>query len=1065
MPMIFWRRSYGFAHKVAAAIVLVGLLPLAMLMALIYVEETQQLQAIAGASFEVAAVESARRIGLEIDRSIDEADELASLPLLRLAVTESNRRYGREAAPGLQGPTKDFLERLSPRGTRSTGPRFSAPDLVTGFLSRWDQIRDSHYAGILVVDQRDALVASSFPYVKDVSTLPPAWRVIMKAGGATGYLSEPTFDHDLGVEVIVVAVPILDDAQAPRAVLGAVIILMRRDVMFLAIAGVLVGKTGHAMLFSSGGVPVACPVMAPGEHTVSPDVVSAFGGLQPGWSVVADDSHGSANALIGFAPVHFHNNLAPESLGGKHWMTLVRQDRQETYAPLAHLVVKWERYGLVVLALLCGVGIAVARLLAKPIQMLSAEVRKLGIMGVDRPLDLRTGDEIHDLAESFDVLACNLQQSIGQIERQGADVRQLEMQYRDLLENAPEMICHVNRRGQFVHVNKAGLEKLNYTLEEMLAMKLSDLLPRPQRAAAFSYIDQLVAEKQSVITTVFLTKEGRPLDATIETKSVLNENGEELIRARAVLLDATERRHLEQQLKAYTINLEAAVTARTRQLVTSQARYKGLFDLVADSVFMVNAAGTIAAVNKREEETLGHTEDAVIGRSLFDIVEASSHAVLRRGFMDLAGGQRKVPTQEMWVRHANGLEIPVDIDLIQIDAGEQVLTMVQVRDITDRKKLEQLSLSYQEQLEQAVQARTAEIAATKEYLENLLENANDVIYTLDGEHRFTYVSRKIEAWGYQKEDLLGRPYSTLLASGVDPEYGGKSTGGIQPKQVYEIEVVTRTGERRVVVVSLSPLYGAGGETLGVLGIARDMTETRKLEQQIRSSEKLVSVGRLAAGVAHEMNNPLGGILNCLYNLRKGTVSASRQEEYQTSMENGVERVQKIVRQLLHFSQQHEPAFALTDINALLDQVLALTTHLFAPNQIVLERVRGQGLPSAMLDGSMIAQVLMNLVLNAVHAMKNGGTLTIQTVVAEGVYRVEIRDTGSGISPEVLPRIFDPFFTTKREGEGTGLGLSVSLGIVQRHGGRITVKSAVGTGTTFSLYLPIGCEGSLLKGAS
>ena len=638
------------------------------------------------------------------------------------------------------------------------------------------------------------------------------------------------------------------------------------------------------------------------------------------------------------------------------------------------------------------------------------------------------------------------------------------MQYRDLVDNAPEMIYHINRKGDFVHVNKAGLEKLNYTLEEMLAMKLSDLLPRAQHAA-FSYIDHLVSENQRAVTTVFLTKDGRPLDAEIQTKAVLNEHGDELIHARAVLHDATERYRLEQQLKANTINLEAVVAERTRQLVTSQGRYKGLFDLVADSVFMVNAAGTITAVNKREEETLGHTEGAVIGRSLFDIVEASSHAGLRCGLMDLAGGQRKIPTQEMGVRHVNGLEIPVEVDLIRIDAGEQVLTMVQVRDITDRKKLERHLQTYREELEQEVQARTVEIGANKEYLENLLENANDVIYTLDSEGRFTYVSSKIEAWGYQKEDLLGRPYGTLLASGVGRREWEERTMRLQVKQVHELEIVTRTGERRAVVVSLAPLHEPGGDTFRVLGIARDMTETRKLEQQIRSSEKLVSVGRLAAGVAHEMNNPLGGILNCLYNLRKGTVSASRQKEYQISMEKGVERVQKIVRQLLHFSQQHEPAFVLTDINVLLDQVLALTTHLFAPNQIVLERVRDQELPPAMVDGSMIEQVLMNLVLNAVHAMKNGGTLTVQTVVAEGVYRVEIRDTGSGISPEVLPRIFDPFFTTKREGEGTGLGLSVSLGIAERHGGRITVASAVGTGTTFSLYLPIEREGSLLKGVS
>jgi signal transduction histidine kinase len=267
------------------------------------------------------------------------------------------------------------------------------------------------------------------------------------------------------------------------------------------------------------------------------------------------------------------------------------------------------------------------------------------------------------------------------------------------------------------------------------------------------------------------------------------------------------------------------------------------------------------------------------------------------------------------------------------------------------------------------------------------------------------------------------------------------------------------------MVSVSPLYGPEGAILGLMGIARDMTETKKLEEQIRNSEKLASIGRLAAGVAHEINNPLGGILNCLYNLRKGTLSPDRQEEYRLSMEEGVRRVQKIVRQLLDFSQQHAPEFALTDINQVVGQVLALTTHLFAPKRILLETGFGQGLPTIMVDRHMIEQVLMNLVLNAVQAMTDGGALTIRTSVAEGVCLIEVRDTGSGIPPAILPRIFDPFFTTNREGEGTGLGLSVSLGIVERHGGRILVDSEVGKGSTFTLCLPVSRERSLLERVS
>jgi signal transduction histidine kinase len=217
---------------------------------------------------------------------------------------------------------------------------------------------------------------------------------------------------------------------------------------------------------------------------------------------------------------------------------------------------------------------------------------------------------------------------------------------------------------------------------------------------------------------------------------------------------------------------------------------------------------------------------------------------------------------------------------------------------------------------------------------------------------------------------------------------------------------------------------------------------------------LASVGKLAAGVAHEINNPLGGILNCLYNLRNGTVSPARQEEYVASMEDGLRRVQKIVRQLLDFSQQHDPELALSDINSVIGRVLVLTEHLFVPSRVVLETHLDHEIPDLLIDRHMMEQVLMNLILNAIQAMKAGGVLVIRTSIKDGSCVVDVEDTGCGISASVLPRIFDPFFTTKSEGEGTGLGLSVSLGIVERHGGKISVESEIGRGTTFTVSLPL-----------
>jgi PAS domain S-box-containing protein len=1059
--MTLWSRSHSLQRKIITAIVLVGLLPLILLLALTYVEERRALREMTGANFKEVAVEAARRIEMQVSRGMNEAQQLATTPFLHTAVTEANRTYEGKDAQSIQGMIKDWQQRWRQRDKQSEFPLF-INRIVTNYLIRWHDIRKSDYVGILVTDQQGALVVSSIPQVEYFYGKTPWWQAVVKGGSFRGYVSEIAFDPGFGTHVVVVAAPILDDTK--ETVIGTVTILLRRDTIFHAIAEVTIGATGHAMLFSSDGVPVICPVLSPEEHTVTPELIGALGGLKAGWTVVADDSHGGRNALVGFAPVRFGESLAPGSLGAKQWITMVRQDPQETYAPLAELVAKVLLYGLLVLAVLWGTGMVVARRIARPIQLLHDGVREIGSGRLDRRLELKTGDEIEGLADAFNQMATNLQRSFAQIEQRVVDVHRLEEKYRDLIEHSPEMIYQLNRSGGFVHVNKTGIEKLKYTLDEMLSMRLRDLVPRDQEPLVLQYLERLVAQGRSSMETVFLAKDGHPIDVEIHATALIDQERGGLVHSRAFVRDVTERHRLEQQLQEYTTKLERAVSERTQQLVASQARYKSLFDLVADSVFMVNPNGMIVAVNKREEQALGYAEANVVGRSLLEVVLSGYHDAFRGWLGDSILGQRKVSTQEIMVRHADGLETPAEMDLIRVGVDDQLLVMVQLRDITDRKRLERQLETYREELEDKVRERTREIEETKQYLENLLENANDVIYTLDTEQRFTYVNSKIEAWGYRKDDLLGRPYLALLSK----RHRGrrlKSTLDIGAKQVYEVEVVTRTGEPRAVMVSVSPLHGIEGAILGVLGIARDMTETKKLEQRIRNSEKLASVGRLAAGVAHEINNPLGGILNCLYNLRKGTLSPSRLEEYRVSMEDGVRRVQKIVRQLLDFSQQDEPEFAPTDINHVVDRVLVLTTHLFAPNRIRLETGFGQGLPNVMVDRHMIEQVLMNLILNAVQAMKDGGGLTIRTSVVEGICLIEVRDTGSGIPPAVLPRIFDPFFTTKSEGEGTGLGLSVSLGIVERHGGKILVDSEVGKGTTFTLCLPVSRERSLMERVS
>lgn len=1048
--MRLWSRSASLQRKIITAIVMVGLLPLTLSLILTYIEERRALREIVGANFKEIAVDTASRIAMQLARAINEAQQLATIPFVRTAVAEANRGYEGKEEVRVQSMIREWQQRWQERQRQNEFPLF-INRLAVDYLLRWHDIRKADYIAILVTDNRGALVVSSIPQVEYYHGNTGWWRAV--SGGSRGkpYVSDIYFDPSVGTHVFNVSVPILDDEQ--KAVVGVVTVLLRRDPLFQSISGVTIGATGHAMLLNSEGVPLICPVLSPEEHAAAPALIARMAGSYAGWLLAADDLHGGRGSIVGFAPVRLGERLASGSLGGKQWMTFVRQDPRETHAPLDRLLVRVVAYGAAVFAVLWGIGVIVAKRLVRPIRSLQEGADCIGAGNLDHQLVVRTGDEIEHVAEAFNRMAANLKQSFGQLEQRMDEIRRLEERYRDLIENSPEMIHQLNKAGQFVHVNKTELEKLGYLRDDMLRMHLWDIVPKEREPEILAYFWHLMAQGRSKIETVFLTRDGRPIDVEIHSSALLDPKGGGMVHTRAFVRDISQRKRLEQEVQRYTTHLEQVVAERTQQLSASQRRYKALFDLAADSVFMVDPQGRIAAVNEREEQVLGYAEMDVVGKLFIWLVAPKYHEVALGLIEGIVSGARQMPTQEIEVIDSRGMPTSVEMDLIRIEEGRSVSVMVQLRDITERKCLEQQLHDYSEALEAKVRERTREIEETKQYLESLLENANDVIYTLDQEQRFTYVNSKIEYWGYRKEDLIGRPYLSLLSK----RHRGrrlKHALDIDVKQVYEVEVVCGTGEIRAVMVSVSPLEDSEGGTLGVLGIARDITETKRLEQQIRNSEKLASVGKLAAGVAHEINNPLGGILNCLYNLRKGALSPARRDEYLISMEAGLRRVQKIVRQLLDFSQQHEPELTQADINAVVERVLVLTGHAFVANHIRLVRQLGSDLTPIMLDRHMIEQVLMNLILNAIQAIRGEGVITIRTRIDQDTCAIDVEDTGCGIPPHVLPRIFDPFFTTKGTGEGTGLGLSVSLGIVERHGGRILVESTVGRGTVFTVSLPL-----------
>jgi two-component system NtrC family sensor kinase len=237
-----------------------------------------------------------------------------------------------------------------------------------------------------------------------------------------------------------------------------------------------------------------------------------------------------------------------------------------------------------------------------------------------------------------------------------------------------------------------------------------------------------------------------------------------------------------------------------------------------------------------------------------------------------------------------------------------------------------------------------------------------------------------------------------------------------------------------------------------------MSELKQTQAQLVQSTKLAAIGELAANIAHEINNPLTTVLGFASFIAERLKADDPMREEMTLIQDEASRARDIVRDLLQFSRQRDFMPETANLNHVLEQVITMMRRQGAFGAVGVDEQYAPNLPGVEVDVARIKQVFLNIINNAVYVMPNGGSLTIRTLVNDRGVRVEFEDTGPGIAPEHRDRIFDPFFTTKPEVSGTGLGLSVSLGIVQSHGGTILVNSEVGKGATFIVVLPLRVDG-------
>ena len=356
--------------------------------------------------------------------------------------------------------------------------------------------------------------------------------------------------------------------------------------------------------------------------------------------------------------------------------------------------------------------------------------------------------------------------------------------------------------------------------------------------------------------------------------------------------------------------------------------------------------------------------------------------------------------------------------------------------------------------------------STGEKLARILNHSPDLILTTDNAGRIAEFNQEAERTsGYAREEMIERPVTDLLADAGNGDLLRRlRTGGAVSDHACRLR--KKDGSEIEMEVRVAVLKNDGGEAAGSVWIGRDVTDTRATQQQLMQAEKLSTMGQVVAGVAHELNNPLTGVLGYsqLLMARHHDPALSAPLE---KIRESAQRCQRIVKSLLAFARVHKPERKLLDVNRIVEKTLDMRGYQLRVNDIEVVRDLDPELPSTLLDFHQIQQVLLNLIANAEHAILSArprpGRVMIRTRDADGIIRIEVADNGAGMPPSTLARVFDPFFTTKPEGEGTGLGLSVSYGIVKEHGGRICAESREGEGSTFMIELPVlgpEAEGSL-----
>jgi PAS domain S-box-containing protein len=610
-------------------------------------------------------------------------------------------------------------------------------------------------------------------------------------------------------------------------------------------------------------------------------------------------------------------------------------------------------------------------------------------------------------------------------------LRYSEETYRTIVEEIEEGYYEVDLAGNYIFVNNAACRQFGYSKEELIGMNYRAIIPKENVESVYKAWNKVyrTGEPLKLYPFAGIRKDGTQIFLENSVSPLRNKEGK-IIGFRSISRDVTERKKAEEE-------------------------YQTIIRTAMDGFWLADMQGHFLEVNESYCDLIGYSRDELLNMSITDVEVIERPEETAKHIQKITEvGYDRFETRH---RRKDGevVEVEVSVNYLPTEGGRMIVFL---RDITERKRAEEA------------------LRESRETLRKTFESVTDGISVIDLNGVIAETNqRAVEIHGFSsKNELLGKSAFELIAPRDREKIVKNMQKAIKQGTIRDVEynLLRADGSEFPGELSTSVLKDASGNTVAHVTIARDITqrkrmeeERRQLEQKAQITSRLASVGEMSAGIAHEINNPLTGVIGYAQLLvdREDVPRDIRRDL--AAINEGAQRVAGIVSRLLAFSRQTKPERRLVDINELIEGTLALRDYHLRVNNIKVVTRLASDLPETVADPGQLQQVFLNLIVNAETEMKlahDKGKLTVTTEKSDNTIKICFKDNGPGIKPQLMNRIFDPFFTTREVGQGTGLGLSLSYGVVAEHKGKIYAESKPGKGATFVVELPIVTEVELLK---